>query len=124
MPNDTSILAVDSNRRNLELLAQHLGQAGYQIRPASSLDEFDREIESPAGIGLALIDLSGFDQRIWERCERLRHASIPFIVLTAQRSPSTQREGIRHGASGILTKPLGLNELLELVKPLLSSGAS
>jgi DNA-binding response OmpR family regulator len=111
-----NILAVDANRRNLELIAQQLGDAGYQTRGAASLEELDREIGSPGNnVGLALIDLSGFDQRIWERCERLRQAGIPFIVIAAQRSPAVQREGIRHGASSILVKPLGVKELLELI---------
>jgi DNA-binding response OmpR family regulator len=117
---DAPILTVDANRRNLELLAQRLGQEGYQTRAASSLDEFDREIESAEEVAMALVDLSGFDQRIWERCERLRRANVPFIVVAPQRSPSIQREGMRHGASGILIKPLGIQELLELIKPLVS----
>jgi DNA-binding response OmpR family regulator len=119
MANDTAILTVDTNRRNLELLAQHLGQAGYETRSATSLEEIDREIDL-GGVGMALIDLSGFDQRIWEPCERLRRAGVPFIVVAPQRSPSVQREGMRHGASGILIKPLGLQELLEFIKPLVS----
>jgi DNA-binding response OmpR family regulator len=120
MPSTALILTVDTNRRNLELLGQHLGQAGYETRAASSLDEFDRFIDSLETIGAALIDLSGFDQRIWDRCDRLRSARVPFIVVAPQRSPSIQREGMRRGASGVLVKPLGAQELLDFVRPLLA----
>ena len=65
------ILIADSNRSNLELLSQQLGQAGYETRPASSLEEMDQAIQGKETIALSLIDISGFDQHIWQRCEEL-----------------------------------------------------
>ena len=37
------ILAVDRNRRNLELLGQFLGKEGYQLLTASTPDEFEAQ---------------------------------------------------------------------------------
>jgi DNA-binding response OmpR family regulator len=37
-----SILTVDTNRRNLELLNQFLTKENYQVISANSLDDFDR----------------------------------------------------------------------------------
>ena len=121
MTNAAAILAVDTNRRNLDLLAQQLGNAGYETRAAGSLEEIDEEINGASQIGVALIDISGFDERIWERCERLREGSVPFVVLTQQRSPAAQREGIRHGASTIAVKPLRIPDLLEFIRTLLET---
>jgi len=59
------------------------------------------------------------DQRIWERCDRLRKARIPFIVISPQRSPLIQKDSMKHGASGLLVKPLGIKELMEYIHTLL-----
>jgi DNA-binding response OmpR family regulator len=110
---------VDSNRSNLELLSQQLQQEGYETRGAASLEELDQVIRGKEKIALSLIDLSGFDQHIWERCEELNKAKIPFILLSPQRSPSIQRESMKHGASGLLIKPLNIKDLLEHIRTLL-----
>lgn len=116
---NTTILSVGSNRANLELMSQQLVKQGYETVSAASLEELDGTIQEKKDITLALIDLSGFDQRIWERCETLRKAKIPFIVISPQRSPLVQRDSMKHGASGLLVKPLGIKELMEYIHTLL-----
>jgi CheY-like chemotaxis protein len=115
----TTILSVGSNRANLDLLSQQLVKEGYETLSAASLEELDSSMQEKADIALSLIDLSGFDQRIWERCEALRKAKIPFIVISPQRSPLVQRDSMKHGASGLLVKPLGIKELIEYIHTLL-----
>jgi len=113
------VLVVDSNRSNLEFLSQQLGQAGYQILAAASLDELDQAIQGEEKIALSLIDISGVDRRIWERCEELHKAKSPFIVISARRSPTIQRHSMKHGASGLLVKPLDFKDLLEYIHTVL-----
>jgi CheY-like chemotaxis protein len=113
------VLIVDTNHANAELLAQRLVREGYQTMVAASLEELDQVIGEGGEIDIALVDLSGFDQAIWEKCEALRAARIPFIVISPQRSPAVQREGVRHGASGVLAKPLGMSELTEHIRMVL-----
>jgi len=113
------ILVVDSNRSNLEFLSQQLGQAGYQPLTAVSLEELDQAIQGKEKITLSLIDISGFDQRIWERCEELHKAKTPFIVISARRSPTIQRHSMKHEASGLLVKPLDFKDLLEYIHTVL-----
>lgn len=113
------ILAVDSNRHDLELLTQYLGGEGYEIRSASSLAELDQAIQQGQKIAVALIDLSGFDEHIWERCEKLREAKIPFLVISPRRSLIVQKDSLRHGASGVLVKPISFKELGEHIRTLL-----
>jgi len=115
----TSILTVGSNRANLELLSQQLLKEGYEVLSVASLEELDQTIQEKKNITIALIDLSGFDERIWDRCEELREAKIPFIVISPQRSPIIQRDSMKHGASGLLVKPLSIKELLEYIHTLL-----
>ena len=115
----TIILSVGSNRDNLELLSQQLVKEGYETVGVASLEELDNSIQEKKDFAVALIDLSGFDQRIWERCEALRKAKIPFIVISPQRSPLIQRDSMKHGASGLLVKPLGIKDLIEYIHTLL-----
>lgn len=107
------ILVANKNRADLGLLSQQLVKEGYDTLEATSLEELDARIRANKKIALGLIDLSGFDQSIWERCEALHKAKIPYIVISPQRSPLIQRDSMKHGASGLLVKPLGIRELLE-----------
>jgi DNA-binding response OmpR family regulator len=116
------ILAVDRNPRNLELLAQFLGREGYGVLPAPTLEDFDRSLERSGEVGLALLDIAGFDGGIWQRCERLRAEGIPFLVLSARQSQQLQQESLAHGARGVLTKPVAVQELLGLIRSLLAEG--
>jgi DNA-binding response OmpR family regulator len=113
------ILVVDSNRSNLEHLSQLLEQEGYEMLTAASLEELDKAIQRKERIALSLIDISGFDKRIWERCEELHKAKTPFIVVSAQRSFTIQRHSMKHGASGLLVKPLDFKDLLEYIHTVL-----
>ena len=113
------ILAVDSNQSDLELLVQDLIREGYDTISAASLQEFDESMDTKSNIALALIDISGFDQNIWEHCEVLRMEKIPFIVISPQRSPAIQRDSTKYGASGLIVKPVGTNELMEYIHTLL-----
>ena len=119
MSDKSMVLLVDSNRSNLELLSQQLEQAGYQTLAAASLEEIDQAIRGKQKIALALIDISGFDQHIWEHCEELHKAKIPFIVISPRRSSSIQRYSMEYGASGLLAKPLDFKDLLEHIHTVL-----
>ncbi len=113
------ILVVDSNRSNLEFLSQQLEQAGYETLIAASLEELDQFIQGKEKIALSLIDISGFDQHIWERCKELSKSKTPCIVISPQRSPAVQRDSMEHGASGLLVKPLDFKDLLEYIRTVL-----
>ncbi len=73
-----TILAVDRNARNLELMQAFLEKNGYHVETAATLEAMDRALLGRRTIHLALIDIAGFDRGIWERCERIRDARIPF----------------------------------------------
>lgn len=68
MPDNPLILAVDRNERNLELLAQYLGKEGYEIFKAASFEAFEQALAHSKEIELALVDIAGFDRRVWECC--------------------------------------------------------
>jgi DNA-binding response OmpR family regulator len=119
MADKSVILTVDSNRTNLELLSEQLDREGYEPFTAASLEELDEALKGKRKLALSLIDLSGFDQNIWIRCEELRKARVPFIVISSQRSPTVQRDSMKHGASSLLVKPVGIKALMEYIHTLL-----
>ncbi len=113
------ILTVERNPRNLELLNKFLTEKGFRTVGASNIEELDRRLGETESIGLALVDLAGFDKGIWERCDQLRQSGIPFLVISPQPSPGTQRAGLAHGASGVLVKPLVVKELVGMIRNLM-----
>jgi len=113
------ILAVDRNRRNLELLTQVLGQQGYQVLAKISLEGVEEALNAPITIKLALVDISGFDASIWGLCQRLREQKVPFLVISPHQQAAVQQASIAHGALGLLRKPLIMREFLQLIQNLL-----
>jgi CheY-like chemotaxis protein len=114
------ILLASANRRDLELLGQQLDNEGYRVHTAASRKELDRILQAKVGrILIALIDVSDFDQEIWEYCGQLRKGGIPFLVITGKRGPTIQRESVNCGASGVLLKPIAVKELVEHMRGLL-----
>jgi DNA-binding response OmpR family regulator len=115
-----TILLVNYLPRNLELLAEHLGKEGYQTIGAGTYAAFDRALTVPSSIHGALVDISGFDSQIWRRCEQLRTAKIPFLVVSSQQSAALQQVGLSHGAKSVMVKPLVIKELLGVIKSILA----
>jgi len=119
MKDQTSILTINKNHSNLKLLEQFLGKNGFQALGVSSLEEFDQVLAGAKEIGLALVDITGFDRSIWERCELLREQSIPLLVISPKQSADLRQESFDHGAHSMLIKPLVTKELLGVIRHLL-----
>lgn len=118
-PQPPTVLAIDRNPRNLELMEQFLEKNGYRVIATSTLEEIDRVLLGPERIRLALVDIAGFDRGIWDRCERMRIEQIPFLVIYPQQQAAIQEESLEHGARGMLVKPLAQRELLGLLRTLI-----
>lgn len=121
MNDNPLLLTVDRNQRNLELLAEFLGREGYQILQADSIEAFAQALQRSKAINLAIVDLSGFDSRIWELCDRLRTENIPFFVLSPKQNTLIQQQSLAHGARSMLVKPLVMKELLGIIHSLLEN---
>ncbi len=113
------ILTAVTDRSELELLTEQLGDEGYEIIAAASVPELVTAIEQEGNISLAVVDMSAFDKSIWAQLERLNDSHIPFFVLSPDRSPTVQRDSLKHGASGLFTRGIDLKDLLEHIHVLL-----
>ncbi|WP_020683613.1 response regulator [Marinobacterium rhizophilum] len=106
------ILAVNHNRRNLDLLKQFLSEDGYRIVAASSLKELGEALNAEQHIELALVDVSGFDPGIWRHCEHMRIRQLPYLVLVSSKEAAgSLHQGCCHGARYVLVKPMRKKEL-------------
>lgn len=114
-----TILLVNRLPRNLQLLGEFLENEGYTTISASTYEDLDRVFSQQLSIDGALVDIAGFDAQIWIRCERLRSAKIPFLVVSPQQSAAIQQAGLAHGARSVMVKPLVVKELIGVIKSIL-----
>ena len=112
-----TILVVDDDEGCREIAARLLERAGYRTRRAESGDECLRiALAGPIDVILLDIMMPGMDG--FAVCEALRAAGkrIPVILLTARDDMDTRLEGMHHGVSEFLTKPINRVELLARVR--------
>lgn len=114
-----TILAVDDEPINLQVIHNQLTLHGYRILQASSGQEALKILEDKQP-DLILLDLmmplmSGF-----EVCSEVRKkyslAQLPIIILTAKNQVNDLVSGFESGANDFLTKPFSQNELLYRIR--------
>ncbi len=79
---------------------------------AETLQELDR-------LDMALIDVTGFGDSIWDRCERIRKGGVPFFIISPRKTGKAEEKSLSKGARDVLTKPLEKKRLLKLVEIIL-----
>ena len=117
-----SILVVDDEPENLELLEGILAPAGHTIRKASdgrqALQAVEEDLPEVILLDLIMPGVSGF-----EVCEMLRAeertAHIPIIVITALDQFGIKERVLTLGADDYLTKPIQPSEVLARVEAML-----
>lgn len=114
------LLLAGSHARNLEVLGQLLERQGCMCRTALGLEAFDEAIDSGDAFDLALVDVTGLDAGVWQRCKRLHDRDVHLLVISPRQSASLHQQGLSHGAQGVLVKPLIVRELVDLVRSLVS----
>ena len=114
-----TLLIVGHLPRNLQLLGDFLKKEGYTTLKAATYEEFDQVLNQQEAIDGGLIDLAGFDEQVWTRCERLRRAKIPFLIFSPRQSAAIQQASLSHGAKGVMVKPLIMKELIAVIQGLL-----
>ncbi len=113
------ILALGKRERNLELLADLLKNGGYDVEIATSMDQFDELLQQRDDVALAVLDVDGFTEDIWKRCEQLNDRDIPMLVLAAQIPPAMRQKAVSRGAQTILEKPVDKADLQATIRGLM-----
>ncbi|MBE0479347.1 MAG: hypothetical protein IBX68_00035 [Dehalococcoidia bacterium] len=116
MPDKRTVLLVATDSQSLDLLGERLKCEGFDTLRAACLEEVDRHLKNIHSISIAVIDLSGFPEEIWDRCQQLRDARIPFVLISQKRSPAMQKQSITHGATALLIKPVSVEGILDSIR--------
>jgi DNA-binding response OmpR family regulator len=117
-----TVLTVDDESAVTDLIAYHLGRAGYQVVSAATGREALHAVREHHPdlmiLDLMLPDLDGFGV-----CEILRRdpatATLPIIILSAWTSSDARHIGLELGALDYVNKPFSPAQLVERVHHLL-----
>jgi DNA-binding response OmpR family regulator len=115
--NTAIILVVDDDPDSREIAARLLQREGYRTRKAEGGEACLRIVASePVDLVLLDVMMPGMDG--FQVCEALRAAGhlVPIILLTAKDDLDTRAEGMHHGVSEFLTKPINKLELFARVR--------
>jgi pilus assembly protein CpaE len=116
------ILFVDDDEHIRKLVSTFLERRGYQVRLATNgLEGLSKFQEDPAD--LVILDMNMPFMNGIELTRRLREnqesASLPIIMLSAQKSAESVLEGYREGADEYVAKPVEMSVLAAKVERLL-----
>ena len=123
----TTILLVEDNELNRDMLSRRLERKGYVIKMA---------VDGAQGVSMAmelrpaliLMDLSLPVMDGWEATRRLKGnpetATIPIIALTAHARAEDEKTARDAGANDFDTKPVDLNRLVGKIEHLLTTHAT
>lgn len=111
-----SILVIDDEAANTDLLARFLAREGYaDVRslndPRTALDQFIARPPDLILLDLMMPHLDGFSLLEAFRRQTLADEFRPTIVLTADVSVEARRRALSLGARDYITKPLDLVEV-------------
>ncbi|MBN2543446.1 sigma-54-dependent Fis family transcriptional regulator [bacterium] len=112
----TKILIVDDEKSQRELLGGFLKKKGYETVVAGSAEE-GLELFEKDCFNLAILDikLPGMDGIQLVGCLKELDPDFPAILLTAFGTVESAVRGMKAGAYDYLTKPINLEELLEVI---------
>ena len=117
-----TVLVVDDNLQNLELLQAYLEDLDCQTIPAhDGLEAMEIVTENPPD--LILLDVMMPKMSVFEVCKRVKNdpktSDIPVIMVTALNEFGDIERGIDSGTDDFLSKPVNKLELLTRVKTML-----
>jgi signal transduction histidine kinase len=114
-PFPATILVVDDNTRNLQLISSLMGKAGYKVHAANTGEKALRYLEKRHP-DIILLDVMMPDINGFEVCQQLKAdetlKDIPVIFLTARTDSGDVVEGFQAGAVDYITKPFNSSEVL------------
>jgi two-component system, sensor histidine kinase and response regulator len=119
MKEPASVLMVDDNRKNLEVIGGCLREQGFRLAMAES-GPAALEVLKDDKFDLLLLDIMMPGMNGLELCEQIRelrdYEGVPVIFLTAMNAKEDVVRGFRMGGQDYITKPFDCLELIERVR--------
>lgn len=116
---DSKILIVDDDNRNIFALSAVLKSKGYKCVSATGGEEGLELLKKEKGIAVVLMDMMmpGMDgyQAMAEMNGHPELKKIPVIAVTAQAMLGDRERCINAGAVGYVSKPINVEELTKLL---------
>jgi DNA-binding response OmpR family regulator len=125
MEKQETILVVDDNRDNVEILCAFLESRGYRVAAAQDGKTALAKLEevNPA---LVLLDVMMPGMDGWQVCRTIKrhpeYGSTRVVMVTAKGGYEDKFEGMRSGADDYVVKPVDLRELAAKVERNLAAG--
>ena len=117
---DFSILVVDDEPINLQVLNNHLSLENYSVTQALNGEQALATLEEENQFDLIVLDVMMPRMSGYEVCAKLREKypshQLPVVMLTAKNQVSDLVTGFQFGANDYLTKPFCKEELLTRIK--------
>jgi CheY-like chemotaxis protein len=114
-----TILIVDDDSRNIFALHAVLRAKKYTCITAPDMQEATKQLIARNDIGIVLLDMMMPDMDGYEAIPLIRalpgYGNIPIIAVTAQAMKGDREKCISAGANGYISKPVNIDELIELL---------
>jgi two-component system, cell cycle response regulator DivK len=121
----TTILIVEDNEMNRNMLSRRLERKGYQVLLAVN-GQMGIEVARAKSPDLVLMDMSLPVVDGWEATRRMKAdldlKQIPVIALTAHAMANDRAKALEAGCNDYDTKPIELPRLLAKIESLLQAG--
>ncbi|HEX6500424.1 MAG TPA: HAMP domain-containing protein [Micromonosporaceae bacterium] len=121
-----TVLIVDDDVRNVFALTSALELHGMSVLYADNGAEGVRLLTEHPEVDIVLMDAMMPGQDGYETTRQIRRnrefAQLPVVFLTAKAMPRDRESALAAGASDYITKPVDLDELLELMATWVSGG--
>jgi two-component system cell cycle response regulator DivK len=123
VPDARTILVIEDNEQNLELVEFLLEEAGWAVRRAMDPDTARRELElAKPDLVLMDMDLPGTDglTLVAEFRRDAAMAAVPIIALTAHAMRGDRERFLSGGCDGYIAKPIDVNTFVRDLRRILS----
>lgn len=119
----SKILYIEDNPQNMRLVRKILKHAGYSVLEAENgldgLDVAEKQRPDLILMDVNLPDIDGLE--VTARLKAIDHlAAIPVIALTANAMVGDRERALEAGCNDYLPKPVGRQDLLDIVKQYIS----
>jgi two-component system cell cycle response regulator DivK len=118
----STVLVVEDNELNLELVEYLLEEAGFEIRRAMDADQARSELEQGApDVILMDMQLPGTDglTLVAEIRRNEAMSKVPIIALTAHAMRGDRERFLQGGCDGYIAKPIDVGKFVDQVREIL-----